>query len=152
MSEMLARTPWRHAKRSSAGLLGSLYGVRASKISHWSTFQKNILGLEAVLRQPCFSRLVRDAGATLEGTACLRRGSLAHGRSRSVGLSVSVGRSFENFGSTASAMAWMLATQCRQQQFPSEKHRHRPNAARRQSISNHQEGTESYADARSEFR
>jgi hypothetical protein len=50
------------------------------------------------LRQPCFSCLVRDAGATLEGTVCSRRGSLAHGRSRSVGLSVSIDRSFDNFG------------------------------------------------------
>ena len=61
-------------------------------------FKKNILGLEAVLCQPCFSRLVRDAGATLEGTVCSSRGSLAHGRSRSVGLSVSIDRSFGNFG------------------------------------------------------
>ena len=61
------------------------------------TFLKTTLG-QTPLRQPCFSRLVRDAGAALEGTVCSRRGSLAHGRSRSVGLSVSIDRSFGNFG------------------------------------------------------
>ena len=45
-----------------------------------------------------FSRLVRDAGAAVEGMVCSRRGSLAHSRSRSVGLSVSIDRSFGNFG------------------------------------------------------
>ena len=90
-------TPWRHVAISPAGLLGSLYGVRASKLSHWTTFLKSTLG-QAPLRQPCFSRLVSDAGATLKGTVCSRRGSLAHGRSRSAGLSVSIDRSFGNFG------------------------------------------------------
>ena len=42
------------------------------------------------LASTLFLLLVRDAGATLEGTVCSRRGSLAHGRSRSVGLSVSI--------------------------------------------------------------
>ena len=74
MSELLMLTPWRHEGRSPAGRLGSLYGVSTSKVFHWATFLKNILG-QAPLCQPCFSRLVRDTGATLEGTVCslLRR-------------------------------------------------------------------------------
>ena len=90
-------TSWRHMKRSSAGLLGSLHDASILKLAHWTNFLKTTLG-QAPLRQPCFSRLVRDAGAALEGTVCSRRGSLAHGRSRSVGLSVSIDRLFVNFG------------------------------------------------------
>ena len=74
-----------------------MHDTRISKISHWATFLKTTLG-QTPLRQPCFSCLVHDAGATLGGTVCSRRGFLAHGRSRSVGLSVSIDRSFENFG------------------------------------------------------
>ena len=70
--------------------------VRILKLGHWTNFLKTTLG-QAPLRQPCFSRLVRGAGTALDGTVCSRRGSLAHGRSRSVGLSVSVDRSFGNF-------------------------------------------------------
>ena len=97
MSEMLVRPSFSHVERSSAGLLGSLHGTRTLKLAHWTNFLKTTLG-QTPLRQPCFSCLVRDAGATLEGTVCSRRGSLAHGRSRSVGLSVSIDRSFGNFG------------------------------------------------------
>ena len=98
MSEMLMSTPWRHVKRSSAGLLGSLHGAPIiSKLSQWTNFLKTTLG-QAPLCQPCSSRFVRDAGATLDGTVCSRRGSLAHGRSRSVGLSVLIDRSYGNFG------------------------------------------------------
>ena len=71
--------------------------ARNLELAHWTNFLKTTLG-QTPLRQPCFSCLVRDAGATLEGTVCSRRGSLAHGRSRSVGLSVSIDRSFGNFG------------------------------------------------------
>ena len=67
------------------------------RLAYWTTFLKATLD-QTPLRQPCFSRLVRDTGATLEATVCSRRGFLAHGRSRSVGLSVSIDRSFDNFG------------------------------------------------------
>ena len=52
-----------------------------------------------------------DTGATLEGTVCSRRGSLAHGRSRSVGLSVSIDRSYGNFG-VLSAQAQLAPLVC----------------------------------------
>ena len=41
----------------------------------------------------------------MEGTVCSRRGSLAHGRSRSVGLPVSINRSFGIFGVLSAAQA-----------------------------------------------
>ena len=97
MREWRVSIPWRYVKRSSPGLLESLHGVPTLKLAHWTNFLKTTLG-QAPLRQPYFSRLVRDAGATLDGTVCSRRSSVAHGRARSVGLSVSVDRSFGNFG------------------------------------------------------
>ena len=71
MSEMLARVPWYHAKRSSAGLPESLHNTRARKLAHWATFLKPTLG-RAPLRPPCLSRLVRDAGATLSRARFVR--------------------------------------------------------------------------------
>ena len=100
MRESRVSVLWRHAKRPAAGLLGSLHASRYTHpqthpLGHFS--KKNTLG-QAPSRQPCFSRLVPDAGAKLDGTVCSRRGSLSHGRSRSVGLSDSIDRSFGNFG------------------------------------------------------